>query len=77
MQEYLDGHGVETRTVWTGNVARQPMMRSLTLRVPSGGLPNADAIMDRAFVLPCNHAIGDADAEYVIEQLTGFLKVGY
>jgi CDP-4-dehydro-6-deoxyglucose reductase, E1 len=74
LQEYLDRHEVDTRTVWTGNVARQPMMRGVQYRVPEGGLPNADAIMERAFLLPCNHGMGDADVEYVLDQLDGFLK---
>ena len=32
LQEHLDGHGIDTRTIWTGNVARQPM---LARRAPS------------------------------------------
>ena len=73
VQEYLDGHDVDTRTVWTGNVARQPMMRGTTFRVPDTGLPNADAVMERAFLLPCNHGMGDSDVAFVLEQLEGFL----
>jgi len=74
VQEYLDGHDVDTRTVWTGNVSRQPMMRGTTFRVPESGLPNADAVMERAFLLPCNHGMEDSDVSYVLDQLEGFLK---
>jgi CDP-4-dehydro-6-deoxyglucose reductase, E1 len=74
VQEYLDNHDVDTRTVWTGNVARQPMMRGTTFRVPETGLPNADCIMERAFLLPCNHGMGDSDVNFVVDQLEGFLK---
>jgi CDP-6-deoxy-D-xylo-4-hexulose-3-dehydrase len=74
VQEYLDGHDVDTRTVWTGNVARQPMMRGATFRIPESGLANADSIMERAFLLPCNHGMGDSDVAYVVDQLEGFLK---
>jgi CDP-6-deoxy-D-xylo-4-hexulose-3-dehydrase len=74
VQEYLDSHEVDTRTVWTGNVARQPMMRDVPFRMPEAGLPNADAIMERAFLLPCNHGMDDSDVAFVIEQLEGLLK---
>ncbi|HET6810422.1 MAG TPA: DegT/DnrJ/EryC1/StrS family aminotransferase [Acidimicrobiales bacterium] len=74
VQEYLDGHDVDTRTVWTGNVARQPMLRGAALRLPEDGLPNADAIMEWAFLLPCNHGMADSDVAFVLEQLEGFLK---
>jgi hypothetical protein len=30
--------------------------------------------MERAFLLPCNHGMGDEDVEYVLDQLDGFLK---
>jgi hypothetical protein len=30
--------------------------------------------MERGFLLPCNHGMGHADVEYVLDQLTGFLK---
>jgi CDP-6-deoxy-D-xylo-4-hexulose-3-dehydrase len=74
VQEYLDSHDVDTRTVWTGNVARQPMMNGVKMKLPEAGLPNADAIMERAFLLPCNHGMEDADVAFVIDQLEGFLK---
>ena len=74
LQQYLDDHDIDTRTVWTGNVTRQPMMQGVAYRVPEGGLPNADVIMERAFLLPCNHGMGDEDVEYVLDQLDGFLK---
>ena len=74
VQEYLDDHDVDARTVWTGNVARQPMMRGVPVRLPDGGLPNADAVTERGFLLPCNHGMGDAEAAFVLDQLEGFLE---
>lgn len=74
IQEYLDSHEVDTRTVWTGNVGRQPMMRDVTFRMPKEGLPNTDAIMERAFLLPCNHGMADPDVYFVLDQLEGFIK---
>jgi CDP-6-deoxy-D-xylo-4-hexulose-3-dehydrase len=74
VQEYLDAHDVDTRTVWTGNVARQPMLRGVKLRLPDDGLPNADEVMERGFLLPCNHGMEDADVAFVLDQVEGFLK---
>jgi dTDP-4-amino-4,6-dideoxygalactose transaminase len=50
------------------------MMNGATFKTPAGGLPNADAIMERAFLLPCNHGMQDGDVGFVIDQLEGFLK---
>jgi CDP-4-dehydro-6-deoxyglucose reductase, E1 len=73
VQEYLDAHDVETRTVWTGNVTRQPMMRGVNHRQPDGGLPHSDAVMERAFLLPCNHGMDDDSVGFVMDQLEAFL----
>ncbi len=74
LQRFLDERGVETRTIWTGNVARQPMLRGHTLRLPDDGLPNADAVMMRGVLLPLSHAIDDETLDYVLAQLTEFLE---
>lgn len=73
LQEFLDRHEIDTRTVWTGNVTRQPMMAGRPSRVPSDGLPRADEIMARGVVLPCNHGMGDEHVGYVIDRCRQFL----
>jgi len=73
LQRFLDGRGIETRTVWTGNVARQPMLRGRAVRLPDDGLPNADVVMARGVLLPLSHAIDDATLEFVLDQLGEFL----
>ena len=73
VQQFLDARGIDTRTVWTGNATRQPMLRGVEWRVPAGGLPNADRIMEAGFVLPCNHGMEDAAIEYVTDALAALL----
>jgi CDP-4-dehydro-6-deoxyglucose reductase, E1 len=69
LQRFLDDRGVDTRTIWTGNVARQPMLRGVDVRIPPGGLPNADAVMERGVLLPLSHALDDEALDYVTEQV--------
>jgi len=73
LQEWMESHGVDTRMVWSGNAARQPAFRNRPHRVPEGGLPNADAVMARGLVLPCNHGLDDEDMSYVCETIDGFV----
>ena len=67
LQEFLDGRGIDTRTIWTGNVTRQPMLGGVAVRVPGDGLPNADAVMERGVLLPLSHAFGDETLDVVTE----------
>jgi CDP-6-deoxy-D-xylo-4-hexulose-3-dehydrase len=73
LQQWMEGHGVDTRMVWTGNVTRQPAFRDVSHRVPAGGLPNADRVMRQGLVLPNNHSMSDDDCHYIGECLAGFV----
>ena len=73
LQEFLDGRGIDTRTIWTGNVTRQPMLWGVPVRVPDDGLPNADAVMERGVLLPLSHAIDDDTLDVVIAEVEEFL----
>jgi CDP-4-dehydro-6-deoxyglucose reductase, E1 len=72
-QQWMEQHGVDTRMVWTGNVTRQPMLSGREFRVPSGGLPNADRVMECGLVLPNNHSLSDDDCHYIGETAQAFL----
>lgn len=73
VQQFLDGRGIDTRTVWTGNATRQPMLRGITWKAPADGLPHADRIMEAGFVLPCNHGMDDRAVGFVTATLAELL----
>ena len=72
-QQWMEKHGVDTRMVWTGNVTRQPMLRRKEFRVPEGGLPNADRVMEWGLILPNSHSLDDDDCNYIGECVEAFL----
>jgi CDP-6-deoxy-D-xylo-4-hexulose-3-dehydrase len=73
LQEFLDGAGIDTRTVWTGNVTRQPMMSGVEYRVPADGLPNTDRVMETGMLLSCSHGMTADEIDYVGAQIEKFL----
>jgi CDP-6-deoxy-D-xylo-4-hexulose-3-dehydrase len=73
LQQWMEGHGVDTRMVWTGNATRQPAFRDRPHRVPVTGLPNADRVMEWGLILPNNHSMTDDDCHYIGECLEGFV----
>jgi CDP-6-deoxy-D-xylo-4-hexulose-3-dehydrase len=73
-QEHMERHGIDTRMVWTGNVTRQPAFRDVPSRIPAGGLPNADDVMEHGVVLPSNHALSDDDIDYIWDTAEALLK---
>ena len=73
LQIHLEQRGVQTRTVFTGNVLRQPGFAAVDCRQASGGYPNADAVMRGGMLLPCHHGLSDEQLAYVHEQVDDFL----
>jgi CDP-6-deoxy-D-xylo-4-hexulose-3-dehydrase len=73
LQQWMQDHGVDTRMVWTGNATRQPAFRDRPHRVPPGGLPNADRVMEWGLVLPSSHSLTDDDCHWIGECLAGFV----
>jgi CDP-6-deoxy-D-xylo-4-hexulose-3-dehydrase len=74
LQAHLEPHGIDTRTVWTGNAARQPFMKNVAFRVPDDGLPNADRVMEYGMLVSCNQALTDDDVDYVTGHIEEFLR---
>ena len=73
LQQYLDRAGIDSRTIWTGNVTRQPMMRGVDYRAPAGGLPNSDRVMENGLALSCSHGMTDGERKYVTTTIEEFL----
>ena len=73
-QQHMEQNGVDTRMVWTGNVARQPAFKAVPMRVGEGGLPNADRVMEWGVILPMNHALEDEHMHYIGDCIDAFVK---
>jgi CDP-6-deoxy-D-xylo-4-hexulose-3-dehydrase len=74
LQQFLENGGVDTRTVWSGNVTRHPMMKGVTFRQPSDGLPNSDRVMESGVLLPCSHGLELAELDHVCRLLDEFVS---
>ena len=72
MQESLEAVGIDTRTVWSGNLTRHPMMRGVKYRMPASGLPNADAVFERGMSLGMSHGMSDEEIDHVVNSIHAF-----
>jgi CDP-6-deoxy-D-xylo-4-hexulose-3-dehydrase len=73
LQEHLEAHGVVTRTIFSGNITRQPMMRQVEYRSAPEGYPVADQIMMNGVCLPCHPTMTDEDCEYLYQVLEAWI----
>lgn len=86
---YLERHNIQTRPVFTGNITRQPaftphhasypdyqarIVSSFTLPSAPQTYPEADAVMERAFLIGCHQGITARHFAYIKKVFKNFLK---
>jgi CDP-6-deoxy-D-xylo-4-hexulose-3-dehydrase len=72
LQIYLEKRNIQTRPVFTGNILRQPAMKSRPSKVSPGGYPVADAVMRGGILLACHHGLNEEMLDYMHECFEDF-----
>ena len=76
MQIFLEKRNIQTRTVFTGNILRQPGFKHYEHRAAKGGYPEADKVMRGGMLLACHHGLNNEQLSHVMDSITEFMK-GY
>lgn len=71
--KHLEAAGVQTRVVFSGNIARHPAYRE-RVAVPDEGLPVADLVMANGFLLGAHHGMTDEDVDVVADTVGTFFR---
>ena len=69
---FLEGKGVETRTIMAGNIDEQPAMRLFPYK-KVGELPNSRLIMRNSFFFGNHQGIGKEEREAIVEYFREFI----
>lgn len=72
LQIFLERRNIQTRTVFTGNILRQPAFAGIARRESPDGYPNADRVMRGGMLLACHHGLNDAQLDWVHESVRAF-----
>ena len=70
----MEKAGVQTRTVFTGNILRQPGFKNVPRRENEMGYPNADRVMRGGILLGCHQGMGEDAVDYVCETFRAFAE---
>lgn len=74
MQIFLEKRNIQTRTVFTGNILRQPGFKHQPHRAAAGGYPESDKVMRGGMLLACHHGLSEEQLAHVMESVTEFMK---
>ncbi len=74
LQIFLEKRNIMTRTVFTGNILRQPGFKNLPSKASKNGYPESDKVMRGGMLLACHHGLTDAQISHIMESVTEFMK---
>lgn len=73
LQIYLEKRNIQTRTVFTGNILRQPGFKNIPHRQSAQGNPNADQVMRGGMLLGCHHGLTQEMIDHIHESFSVFV----
>lgn len=74
LQIFLEKRNIQTRTVFTGNILRQPGFKNVAHKASPDGYPEADKVMRGGMLLACHHGLSEAQLSHVMESVTLFMQ---
>ena len=72
LQIHFERNQIQTRTVFTGNILRQPGFSDIPHRADPNGYPNADRVMEGGILLGCHQGMDQQQLGYVCDVFRSF-----
>ena len=73
LQIFLEKNGIQTRTIFTGNILRQPIMKSKFYKKCKDATINSDNVMKNGILIGCHHGLNNKDIRYMLSKFDQFL----
>lgn len=74
LQIMFESNDIQTRTVFTGNILRQPGFAGVDHRADPEGFPNADRVMKGGILLGCHQGMNDNQIDYMCDVFRKFAE---
>lgn len=74
LQIFLEQRNIQTRTVFTGNILRQPGFRHVAHKAAPEGYPEADKVMRGGMLLACHHGLSQQQIDHIKDSVTVFMS---
>jgi len=74
LQIFLEKNGIQTRTIFTGNILRQPIMKFKFYKKCKDSTINSDNVMKNGILIGCHHGLTSKDVSYMLSKFDKFFK---
>lgn len=74
LQIFLEKRNIMTRTIFTGNILRQPGFKNYAHKAAAGGYPEADRVMRGGMLIACHHGLNESQIQHMMESIERFMQ---
>ncbi len=74
LQIYLEQNGIQTRTIFTGNILRQPIMKNKFFKKHKNANKISDDVMKNGILIGCHHGLGSKELIYICNTFKKYFK---
>ena len=74
LQIFLEKNNIQTRTIFTGNILRQPIMKNRKFKKIKNAEEEANNVMKNGLLIGCHQGLTESDLRYMTKIFDKFLK---
>ncbi len=74
LQIFLEKRNIQTRTVFTGNIMRQPGFKNCVHKASASGYAESDKVMRGGMLMACHHGLNEIQINHMLDSVTEFMK---
>ena len=75
MQIFFEKNNIQTRTIFTGNILKQPIMKNLYYKSHKNTAPVANDVMKNGILLGCHQGLTSKELKYICSIFKKFVKL--
>ena len=73
LQIFLEKNGIQTRTIFTGNIMRQPIMKNKIYKKNKDSNKISDDVMQNGLLIGCHHGLSNKELNHIFSTFKKFL----
>ncbi len=74
LQIFLEKKGIQTRTIFTGNILRQPIMKKRKYKKVKNSEINSNTVMKNGILIGCHHGLNTKDLSFIKQNFIKFIS---
>ena len=74
LQMFLEKKGIQTRTIFTGNILRQPIMKGQYYKKHKSATKISNDVMKNGILIGCHHGLNSKELKYMCKNFANFFK---